>query len=75
LIKADAFDTLFASFHEQLHALGYRLAGGQFVDATLVDAPRQRMTNDETQCAEHGFQIDDIVSGKSDEGSQSRTVC
>jgi len=51
LAKANAFDALFASFHEQLHARGYKPTGGQIVDATLVAAPRQRMTNDEKQCA------------------------
>jgi len=47
LTQAGAFKELFAAFEDQLDAQGYKPTGGQIVDATLVSAPRQRMTKEE----------------------------
>jgi len=51
LTRAGAFKSLFAAFEEQLRSRGYRPAGGQIVDATLIAAPRQRMTREERKRA------------------------
>ncbi len=47
LTQAGVFKGLFAAFEAQLCARGYKPTGGQIVDATLVFAPRQRMTKEE----------------------------
>lgn len=52
-------EVLFARFHEQLAAHGYAIRSGQMIDATFVEAPRQRNTKDENQ---------DIKDGKVPEG-------
>lgn len=40
-------EVLFARFHEQLAAQGYKAQGGQMIDATFVEVPRQRNTREE----------------------------
>ena len=47
LIRAGALDDLFAELDRAITAAGYLPRGGQIVDATLVAAPRQRLTDDE----------------------------
>lgn len=60
LTQAGAFKQLFASFEDQLRDRGYKPAGGQIVDATLVSAPRQRMTKEEKERAKAGESASDI---------------
>ena len=60
LTQAGAFKTLFAAFEDQLRAHGYKPTGGQIVDATLVSAPRQRMTKEEKERAKAGESASDI---------------
>ena len=47
LIRAGALNDLFAELDRAITAAGYLPRGGQIVDATLVAAPRQRLTDDE----------------------------
>ena len=47
LIRAGALDDLFAELDWAITAAGYLPRGGQIVDATLVAAPRQRLTDGE----------------------------
>ena len=47
LSEADAIQRLFDAFDRQLRDSGYLAMGGQLVDATLVQAPRQRNTVEE----------------------------
>ena len=47
LIRAGALDALFAELDRAISAAGYLPRGGQIVDATLVAAPRQRLTDGE----------------------------
>lgn len=42
LRKADAVEKLFARFDAMLDAAGFAASGGQIIDATFVEAPRQR---------------------------------
>lgn len=46
LTKAGAMDKLFAAFEAALQDQGYKPVGGQIVDASLIAAPRQRMTKE-----------------------------
>jgi len=45
--KAGAFEKLFQEYDEQLRAKGCEARSGQIADATVVSAPRQRMTDEE----------------------------
>ena len=54
LTKAGAIDDLFVAFEGALRAAGYLPMGGQIVDATLVSAPRQRLTRAEKEAAQAG---------------------
>jgi IS5 family transposase len=47
LIKAGAIARLFARFDAHLKQAGYLAMGGQIIDASIVAAPRQRMTEEE----------------------------
>lgn len=47
LVRADAIETLFARFDAHLKSLVYLAMGGQIVDASIISAPRQRMTDAE----------------------------
>jgi transposase, IS5 family len=49
LTKAEAIGPLFARFDATLRAAGYIAMSGQIVDATLVQAPRQRNTQAEKE--------------------------
>lgn len=54
LTKAGAIDTLFARFDAHLRAAGYLAMGGQMIDASLIEAPRQRNTEAEKEDLEAG---------------------
>ena len=47
LVRAGAMDKLFERFDAVLHDAGYLAMGGQIIDATVVAAPRQKLTDDE----------------------------
>lgn len=47
LIRAEAMDNLFARFDAALHEAGSLAMGGQIIDATVVAAPRQKLTDAE----------------------------
>lgn len=49
LTTAGAMDGLFARFDAHLRELGYLAIGGRIVDALIVAAPRQRMTDAERE--------------------------
>ena len=45
--KNGLIDRLFSKFGDMLVNQGYLAMGGQIVDASIVQAPRQRMTKEE----------------------------
>jgi len=47
LTKARAVDALFARFDTHLREKGYLAMGGQMIDASIIEAPRQRNTDAE----------------------------
>lgn len=47
LKKAEMMDGLFRLFDQSLREKGYLAMGGQIVDASVIQAPRQRMTKNE----------------------------
>lgn len=47
LIEAKAVEKLFARFDAMLEAHGFSASGGQIIDATFVEAPRQRNGRDD----------------------------
>ena len=47
LVAAGAVDELFARFDAELKARGYFALGGQVIDASIVEAPKQRVSEDE----------------------------
>ena len=59
LARAGLVKTLFERFHGHLNAKGYIARGGQIVDATIVNAPKQHNTRDENEA---------IKAGKTPEG-------
>jgi IS5 family transposase len=54
LVRANAIEALFARFDTHLKALGYLAMGGQIVDASIIAAPRQRMTDEERAIVKDG---------------------
>lgn len=49
LTRAKAIDALLARFEAHLRASGYLAMGGQMIDASIVEAPRQRNTDAEKE--------------------------
>lgn len=54
LKKAGVIDDLFLSFDAQITASGYHATHGQLVDASLVSAPKQRLTEAEKAAIKDG---------------------
>jgi IS5 family transposase len=54
LTRAGAIERLFASFDATLRAAGYLAMAGQIVDATVIEARRPRMTQDEKATVKAG---------------------
>ena len=73
LTQAGAFKKLFAAFEDQLRARGYTSKGGQIVDASLIAAPRQRMTQEEKERAKAGESASDIWPEKPAKAAQKDT--
>lgn len=60
LKTAGVIDDLFAAFDAQIVAGGYRATHGQIVDASLVAAPKQRLTDEEKAAIKAGKSADEI---------------
>jgi IS5 family transposase len=60
LKNGGVIDDLFASFDAQIVASGYRATHGQIVDASLVSAPKQRLTQEEKAAIKGGKSADEI---------------
>jgi IS5 family transposase len=58
LVTAEAMEVLFARFDRALTEQGYFALGGQLIDASIVEAPRQRLTVEEKQRVRAGGQPD-----------------
>ena len=54
LANAGLIEKLFATFNHHLEAKGYIARGGQIVDATIVNAPKQRNSRDENEAIKNG---------------------
>ena len=54
LVKTGLVEQLFAMFDAHLRAQGYRATGGQILDATIVEVPRQQNTAKETETIKAG---------------------
>ena len=54
LAKSGRCKELFDRFENQLRECGYAMTGGQIVDSTLVEVPRQRNTRDENAKVKEG---------------------
>lgn len=54
LIAAEAVEKLFAQFDAMLEAEGFMASGGQIVDATFVEVPRQRNSRDDNETIKKG---------------------
>jgi IS5 family transposase len=63
LAKAGLVKTLFDRFHRHLDAKGYIARGGQIIDATIVNAPKQRNSSEENEA---------IKAGKTPEGWEQK---
>jgi hypothetical protein len=53
-VRANAVDALFARFDAHLKSLGYLAMGGKIMDASIIAAPRQRMTDEERAIVKGG---------------------
>jgi IS5 family transposase len=53
-------DDLFRRFNEQLKEKGYLAMGGQIVDASVIKAPRQRLSEDEKEAVKAGKSATEI---------------
>ncbi|MDX0140831.1 hypothetical protein GOC46_29010 [Sinorhizobium meliloti] len=54
LVRAGAIDSLFARFDKHLSRSGYLAKGGQIVDATIIQAPKQHNSQDEIEAIKAG---------------------
>jgi IS5 family transposase len=63
LVRAGAIDNLFARFDKHLSRSGYLARGGQIVDATIIQAPKQHNSHDEKEAIKAG-EIPQTSKGK-----------
>ena len=54
LAAANAVEELFAQFDSMLNAGGFKASGGQIIDATFVEVPRQRNSRDDNKTIKAG---------------------
>lgn len=59
LTRAQAVEALFARFDAHLKAQGYLAMGGQMIDASIIEAPRQRNSDEEKDALRDGRIPDD----------------
>lgn len=60
LVQARAIDKLFTQFDARLKAGGYLAQGGQIIDATVIAAPRQQLSDEEKALIKAGKAADEI---------------
>lgn len=60
LVQARAMGKLFELFDARLKASGYLAQGGQIIDATVIAAPRQHLTDEEKALIKEGKAADEI---------------
>lgn len=60
LVQARAIEKLFALFDARLKSGGYLAQGGQIIDATVIAAPRQHLTDEEKALIKQGKAADEI---------------
>jgi IS5 family transposase len=70
LIKAGAVEALFAQFDAMLDAAGFAASGGQIIDATFVEAPRQRNSREENEHIKKG----EVPAGWSDKKTSHKDM-
>lgn len=70
LVQAKAMEKLFALFDERLKDSGYLAMGGQIIDATVVAAPRQKLTDEEKALVKEGKDADEIWLDKPAKAAQ-----
>lgn len=73
LTLAGALKRLFAAFEAALQDRGYKPVGGQIVDASLIAAPRQRMTKEEKDRTKAGESASSIWPDKPAKAAQKDT--
>ena len=73
LTRAGALKRLLAAFEVALRDRGYKPVGGHIVDASLIAAPRQRMTKEEKDRAKAGEDAKDIWPDDPAKASQKDT--
>jgi IS5 family transposase len=54
LKRSGAIEALFARFDDALHDRGFLAKGGQLLDATIIEAPRQRLDKHEREAVKAG---------------------
>ena len=54
LTKAGVIEALHDAFHKQLDEMGFQASKGQIVDASIVEAPRQRNSREENEAIKEG---------------------
>lgn len=54
LIETKAVETLFGQFDTMLETAGFQASGGQIIDATFVEVPRQRNKRDDNEKIKQG---------------------
>ena len=54
LVAANAVEKLFAQFDSMLNAGGFKASGGQIIDATFIEVPRQRNSRDDNKTIKDG---------------------
>ena len=59
LVKAGMVETLFCMFDAFLREQGYKAMGGQIVDASIVQAPKQRNSREENEIVKSGAEPKD----------------
>ena len=70
LTESGTLEALMQAFEQQLREAGYLAMGGQIVDASLVPAPKQRNTQEETAAIKAGKSAKQIWRGKPDKAHQ-----
>jgi len=69
LIAAEAVEKLFAQFDAMLSAAGFTASGGQIIDATFVEVPRQRNSRDDNETIKKG----EVPADWNDKKKRTRT--
>lgn len=72
LKKAAAIDALFERFEAQLRGAGFLPMAGQLVDATIVAAPKQRMTDGEKAAVKRGETPEDWAANPAKAAQKDR---